>query len=201
MRGGDAGDILNGEGDNDTLRGGAGGDTLNGGSGNDTLFGGSGGDTFIFNAADAGTDVVKDFAAGETVDLVGFGFANRSAAEAAFSQSGSDVVFSSGSVTATFENAQLADVVAGLLLDGVAPASAGGALSGDGFDFSGLVALASAPGDDTAALLDDAVFTGAIDFRADQLVAREALSVADREPWDVDEYAVLSPDDFDGAWV
>ena len=144
---------------------------------------------------------MKDFAAGETVDLVGFGFANRSAAEAAFSQSGSDVVFSSGGVTATFENAQLADVVAGLLLDGAVPQGADGAvLATDGFDFSGLVALAPVAGGGVGdPLLDDLL--GAVDFRADQLVTREALSVADAEPWDLGEIAAVSPDDFDGALV
>ncbi|MFG6604760.1 MULTISPECIES: calcium-binding protein [unclassified Sulfitobacter] len=48
----------------DIVGGGAGNDTLDGGGGNDTLTGGDGVDTFIFNAGDAGTDIVTDFLLG-----------------------------------------------------------------------------------------------------------------------------------------
>ena len=48
----------------DIVGGGAGNDTLDGGGGNDTLTGGDGVDTFIFNADDAGTDIVTDFLLG-----------------------------------------------------------------------------------------------------------------------------------------
>ncbi len=58
-------DTLDGGKGNDILLGGTGNDTLMGGQGNDILIGGSGGDTFVWKAGDTGSDVIKDFKAGE----------------------------------------------------------------------------------------------------------------------------------------
>ncbi|SDY61703.1 type I secretion C-terminal target domain (VC_A0849 subclass) [Pseudomonas sp. NFACC08-1] len=58
-------DTLNGGKGNDILLGGTGNDTLIGGQGNDTLIGGLGGDTFVWKSGDTGTDVIKNFNAGE----------------------------------------------------------------------------------------------------------------------------------------
>lgn len=67
-------DSLTGGAGKDLLDGGSGNDTLASGVGADTLAGGTGNDRFVFNtAAEAGLgaarDVVKDFAAGDLVDL------------------------------------------------------------------------------------------------------------------------------------
>lgn len=201
LLGGDGQDTLNGGGNNDELRGGSGADILNGGAGNDTIFGGGTLDTFIFNAADAGSDVVKDFAVGETIDLEGFGFADRTAAEAAFSQNGSDVVFSSGSVTATFENAQLADVVANILLDGAVPASADEPVfltsDMDGFDFTGLTGASTVP---SVAQLEDMFLGGVTNYRVDLLVQDSGYG---RDLWgepDFTEFALISPEEEEGLF-
>ncbi|WLG95651.1 retention module-containing protein [Pseudomonas sp. FP198] len=58
-------DLLDGGKGNDILLGGSGSDTLIGGKGNDTLIGGLGGDTFVWKSGDTGTDVIKDFKAGD----------------------------------------------------------------------------------------------------------------------------------------
>ncbi|MCL6704498.1 LapA family giant adhesin [Pseudomonas sp. T1.Ur] len=58
-------DLLDGGKGNDILLGGSGADTLIGGKGNDTLIGGLGGDTFVWKSGDTGTDVIKDFKAGD----------------------------------------------------------------------------------------------------------------------------------------
>lgn len=115
---GAAGDdeIFGNDGD-DRLNGGIGSDRLDGGSGDDVLAGQGGIDTFIFNAADAGSDRVVGFVDGETVELNGFGFANVAAAEAAFAQVGTDVVFSAGAVTVRFEGTNVADVTDNIVLD------------------------------------------------------------------------------------
>jgi serralysin len=60
--------IINGHGGNDTINGRGGNDTINGGEGNDTLTGGSGADTFVFDEnTNSGSDVIKDFAAGDRI--------------------------------------------------------------------------------------------------------------------------------------
>jgi Ca2+-binding RTX toxin-like protein len=84
LDGGDGDDVLYGQGGMDTLLGGVGDDTLDGGEGNDILIGGSGddilvgaggADLFVWEAGDQGSvsdpplDVVKDFAAEDTLDL------------------------------------------------------------------------------------------------------------------------------------
>jgi serralysin len=60
-------DTLNGGAGNDTLNGGEGDDTIIGGAGNDQLFGGAGDDTFVFT--EGGLDLIKDYQAGEKIDL------------------------------------------------------------------------------------------------------------------------------------
>ncbi|MEM0985991.1 MAG: right-handed parallel beta-helix repeat-containing protein [Pseudomonadota bacterium] len=124
LLGGPGEDRLIGGGAGDNLQGGAGADILIGGGGSDLLNGQGGNDTFVFDAAHRGDDLVRGFAAGETIELTGFDFASVSAAEAAFSTSGTDVVFSAGNVTVTFEDAALADVVAGIELPDLAAGSA-----------------------------------------------------------------------------
>lgn len=60
-------DISGGRGD-DKLLGGGGNDTLKGGKGDDFLKGGAGNDTFVFHAQ-GGSDIVKDFADGDVLNL------------------------------------------------------------------------------------------------------------------------------------
>ncbi|MEM7766093.1 MAG: M10 family metallopeptidase C-terminal domain-containing protein [Pseudomonadota bacterium] len=141
MEGGGGADTLNGAAGADLLFGQAGNDTLNGGAGNDTLFGGAGNDIlngqggtdrYVFDAGDAGTNTVTGLAAGETVHLLGFGFASAGAAAGSLTQSGRDVVFANSGVTITFQNADLADV-AGAISTAQPPQS-----SPELFDFSGI---------------------------------------------------------------
>jgi len=54
------------------VRDGAGDGVIKGGAGDDILTGGAGDDVFVF-AAGAGRDLVRDFAAGDLLDLTGFG--------------------------------------------------------------------------------------------------------------------------------
>jgi Ca2+-binding RTX toxin-like protein len=61
----------------DSLDGGAGNDTLTGGLGRDTLTGGAGADRFVYTSAaetpaNAGFDVITDWAPGDLIDLTGF---------------------------------------------------------------------------------------------------------------------------------
>ncbi|MCI4643599.1 MAG: M10 family metallopeptidase C-terminal domain-containing protein [Hyphomonadaceae bacterium] len=157
---GQAYDLDGGAGD-DTLTGSFQDDRLVGGLGDDVLTGDRGDDTFVFDALHAGSDTVTDFTAGDTVELSGFGYGDAGAAVADFAQAGADVVFTRGGVSATFQNAQLADVLAAVSLPGsasvpAAPAVAspdelttGGeaplhrALPENAFNFSNLTSLAS----------------------------------------------------------
>ena len=205
LNGGAGSDVLLGGQGNDTLEGGNGADNLNGGSGqdilsggagDDTMTGGSGTDTFVLNAAQNGSNTITDFTTGETVDLIGFGFADRAAAEAAFSQDGSNVVFSSSGVTVTFEGQVVADVTAGILLDGVVPANADAPVflnsGADGFDFSGLVGTSAVPLDTQ---LDDMLLGGVTNFRADLLIQDTGYG---RDLWgepDFTEFASISPEE------
>jgi len=116
LNGGSGTDSLSGGAGNDILNGGVGNDTLDGGAGNDVLSGQGGIDTFVFNAAEDGTNTVSDFAAGETVELSGFGFGSDAAAGAAFSQVGDDVVFTASGVEVTFTDADVEDVKDGIAL-------------------------------------------------------------------------------------
>ncbi len=125
-------DLLFGDGDNDTLNGGDGNDTLFGGVGDDRLHGQGGTDRFVFYADEPGSDTVVFVAAGETVHLLGFGFANVNEARASLALSGGNVVFSEAGVTITFQNTDL-DTVRGALSLSEPPQ-----LSPEAFDFSGL---------------------------------------------------------------
>jgi Ca2+-binding RTX toxin-like protein len=64
---------LAGAGGADALNGGSGADTLDGGVGADTLSGASGADYFVFQHGQAAGDVITDFAAGEHLELHGYG--------------------------------------------------------------------------------------------------------------------------------
>ena len=55
------GNALSSRGSNDTLVGGAGDDRIDGGAGADLLHGGADNDVFVFNAGEAGGDIVLDF--------------------------------------------------------------------------------------------------------------------------------------------
>jgi Ca2+-binding RTX toxin-like protein len=63
-------DLLLGMGENDQLSGLGGSDTLNGGTGNDSLTGGEGADVSVFARA-GGMDLIRDFGAGDVIDLRG----------------------------------------------------------------------------------------------------------------------------------
>jgi Ca2+-binding RTX toxin-like protein len=54
---------------NDNLDGAGGNDVLTGGAGSDTLTGGTGSDTFDFNALTEAGDTIKDFGAGDNVNI------------------------------------------------------------------------------------------------------------------------------------
>ncbi|MGJ8583680.1 MAG: calcium-binding protein [Marinosulfonomonas sp.] len=68
LMGNSGNDHLNGAAGNDILIGGRGADHLTGGAGDDTLIGGIGDDHFVFDPG-FGADVVKDFSAGDTLEL------------------------------------------------------------------------------------------------------------------------------------
>lgn len=103
---GDVGDdLIHGGKDNDTIEGGTGNDTIYGDLGNDTLTGGEGADTFVF-ASNSGNDTITDFVDGtDSLQFSSDVFASESAAVAAQTLNGSDVVFDLGnSNTLTIEN-------------------------------------------------------------------------------------------------
>jgi Ca2+-binding RTX toxin-like protein len=96
LDGGAGSDSLYGGDGNDTLTGAAGNDLLEGGRGNDTLTGGAGIDTFVFKPG-FGNDVVTDFSAGATHDILDLsmsGYATFTALQAAgaLAQVNADVV-------------------------------------------------------------------------------------------------------------
>jgi len=81
LKGGDGDDVLKGGNGRDKLKGGDGDDklkgnakddVLRGGSGTDKLFGGDGNDRFVFKTGDEIT-IVKDWEAGDIIDLTGLG--------------------------------------------------------------------------------------------------------------------------------
>lgn len=71
LRGSQAGDTLLGFLGDDRLDGRDGDDVLLGGRGSDTLAGGSGADRFLFDLGD-GADVVRDFGAGDVIEVHGY---------------------------------------------------------------------------------------------------------------------------------
>ncbi|MEL6285165.1 MAG: hypothetical protein AAFQ18_03065 [Pseudomonadota bacterium] len=114
VRGGAGDDRLFGGQDDDILLGDSGNDRLDGGLGDDLLIGGDGIDTFVFDAADPGNDVVRDFQAGDVVFLTGFEFTSLEDAASSVSAAGANVIFSAGDVTVVFEGATREDVVGAL---------------------------------------------------------------------------------------
>ncbi len=115
MFGGGDNDILIGSGGNDLLVAGAGDDRLEGGRGNDVLSGGDGADAFIYNL---GVDRINDFQNDvDEIVLVGFNFANATAALNVASQSGANVVFNfGGGNVLTVRNTTEADLLDDLLV-------------------------------------------------------------------------------------
>jgi Ca2+-binding RTX toxin-like protein len=111
---GDAGDdTLDGGTGHDTLEGGDGRDVINGGAGNDTLAGGDGNDQFVYHAGD-GTDVITDFADGDSLVIDGYASAQS------ITQVGSDVVVALfGDDQITFSNTDVATVQAGIEFGGL----------------------------------------------------------------------------------
>jgi Domain of unknown function (DUF4214)/RTX calcium-binding nonapeptide repeat (4 copies) len=87
-------------------------DRIDGSQGDDRMFGGRGADTFVFNAAEGGTDHVYGIESWDTLQMVGFGYADAAAAQSHLAQSGADVVFTDQSETITFHHATLADLQA-----------------------------------------------------------------------------------------
>lgn len=83
--------LLSGLDGNDTINGGIGGnDTLVGGRGDDVLIGGSGKDTFRFAPGD-GHDVIRDFSAGDAIDIYAY---LKSGMSPSIQDVGDDVVLS-----------------------------------------------------------------------------------------------------------
>ncbi|HEY4941091.1 MAG TPA: hypothetical protein VII56_06655 [Rhizomicrobium sp.] len=117
LTGGAGSDVLYGFAGNDVLDGKAGNDVIAGGQGNDVLTGGTGDDRFVFNSGD-GQDTVTDFtpgdAAGDIVELHGYGIANFAALLPFMSQAGADtiIVFDSQNHI-TLHNVTLAQLNAG----------------------------------------------------------------------------------------
>ena len=96
---------------NDVLIGNGGNDVLDAGPGNAMMFGGQGNSTFIISKG--GGDAIFDFHAGDTVQLVGFGFADTAAVEHALTQAGSDAVLDlGGGQTLTFKGETVTDLPA-----------------------------------------------------------------------------------------
>ena len=99
LTGGKGNDKLYGNAGNDKLYGGAGNDTLWGGAGNDTLYGGNGTDLFVYESKQ-GNDVIANYAAGETISLVGAELSDASV------RSNGDVVLKVGSKKITLKDAE-----------------------------------------------------------------------------------------------
>lgn len=72
LRGGEAGDVLIGDGGNNRIEGGAGDDYIDGRFGTDVLIGGDGFDLFVFDN-NSGVDRIKDFLAGGGHDQIQLG--------------------------------------------------------------------------------------------------------------------------------
>ncbi|MBW4638494.1 MAG: hypothetical protein KME05_09705 [Gloeocapsa sp. UFS-A4-WI-NPMV-4B04] len=66
--------IVNGDAGNDVFIGGSANDILIGGAGSDTLTGGAGADAFRFNAPNEGVDIITDFVAADSIQVLATGF-------------------------------------------------------------------------------------------------------------------------------
>tara|TARA_R110002049_G_scaffold40370_1_gene123063 strand:- start:1949 stop:3499 length:1551 start_codon:yes stop_codon:yes gene_type:complete len=107
LKGGGGNDILIGGKGNDRLIGGTGNDLLDGGIGNDILRGGDGDDQFVFNAADAGTDTLRDYGFGNDQIII-----EGAGAVDSFTNDGTDIFIMVGAQTIIVEGG----VAAGLTL-------------------------------------------------------------------------------------
>ena len=107
LKGGGGNDILIGGKGNDRLIGGTGNDVLDGGIGNDILRGGDGDDQFVFNAADAGTDTLRDYGFGNDQIII-----EGASAVDSFTNDGTDIFITVGVQTIIVEGG----VAAGLTL-------------------------------------------------------------------------------------
>jgi Ca2+-binding RTX toxin-like protein len=85
--------VLDGKAGNDTIDGGAGNDTIIGGAGDDRLTGGTGNDTFRFGPQ-SGHDVITDFGAGGTKDVIDISAYKAAGLTPTVHDIGSDVVIS-----------------------------------------------------------------------------------------------------------
>jgi Ca2+-binding RTX toxin-like protein len=85
-------------------------DVLDGGAGSDVLFGGLLADEFHFKFSDGGQDQIVGFEAWDTIQLEGFGFANREAAASAFVQDGSDALYQYGNGEIRLVDFNIADL-------------------------------------------------------------------------------------------
>jgi len=88
--------LLSGGGGNDTVYGGGGADTLAGNTGDDQLEGDAGADLFRYLARQFGHDVIRDFAAGDKIDVAALGVSDLASLTPFMSQVGSDVVITLG---------------------------------------------------------------------------------------------------------
>jgi Ca2+-binding RTX toxin-like protein len=97
-------------------------DIIEGGTGNDTMSGGRGADTFVFRAGEGtindlrsrviGTDDIYQFESWDTLQFVGFGYANGAAALSHMSQSDANVIFVDQGENITFHGTSLATLSA-----------------------------------------------------------------------------------------
>ncbi|MDR7156525.1 Ca2+-binding RTX toxin-like protein [Sphingobium xenophagum] len=114
--GGAGADQLFGGSGNDSLSGGAGDDVLIGGAGNDSLRGGSGNDRFLYTDRGFGTDTIRDFAAGDRIDLSALHIGGMAQLAPFMSQVGSDVhinfSWSNGVEGIIIANKQIANMTA-----------------------------------------------------------------------------------------
>ncbi|MEC3863212.1 DUF4214 domain-containing protein [Mesobacterium sp. TK19101] len=83
---------------------------LDGGPGNDTLTGGIGADVFVFDAADAGDNVVLDLEPWDTLHFTGFGYASDGDARSHMTQSGANVLFADQGVSVTLLGVQMGQI-------------------------------------------------------------------------------------------
>ena len=99
LEGNEGVNTLFGDAGNDQLFGGAGDDRLFGGAGDDELTGGAGNDTFVLLKDDSGTDTIRDFADGDTIDLTDLVVGEDAEAELLFGDDGN------GNATVALESA------------------------------------------------------------------------------------------------
>ena len=86
------------------------GDTLDGDAGNDTYAGGFGADRFIFDATEAGSNVVLDLEPWDLIVLRGFGAMSPAELRAAMSTQDGDAVFAMDGVEIRFDGVALDDI-------------------------------------------------------------------------------------------